>query len=361
MRGILGAILVFVLGAILTLVLERVVKDAREWVWRLMYTGVVVCPLLIAVLSDPCYKYLSGFRQHSVASTLIVVVASGVVFGAVWVFGVIGFPSSKSYLEAHPKTRTELSRQPAFNIDRPGQAEVERPTPHLQAELVIDSVTDKATPFHVRITNIGDLDITDVKINQNATVVRSTGPPSPMLPLIKILPKRGHVSMQGIDPGGLAKVRQFYATLTFKCLINGEVNDFLASYRFVLPEGALTPQQVLDPRDFIETTGHELTAEVLRDEANTSISDVFATRPVGTISFWTTEKNKNGEANYIKISNDTRTLCYDPVAHKIWLSSKPVSEALMMSFEPKDRHYIAFVWDELGPKLVSVDGKSKTR
>jgi len=243
----------------------------------------------------------------------------------------------------------------------PNQAEKEQPTPHLQAELVIDSVTDKAIPFHVRITNIGDLDITDVKINQNATVVRSTGSPSPMLPLIKVLPKRGHVSMQGIDPGGLAKVRQFYATLTFKCLINGEVNDFLASYRFVLPEGALTPQQVLDPRDFIETTGHELTAEVLRDEANTSISDVFATRPVGTISFWTTEKNKTGEANYIKISNDTRTLCYDPVAHKIWLSSKPVSEALMMSFEPKDRHYIAFVWDELGPKLVSVDGKSKTR
>jgi len=171
-----------------------------------------------------------------------------------------------------------------------------------------------------------------VKINQNATVVRSTGPPSPMLPLIKMLPKRGHVSMKGIDPSGLAEIRQFYATLTFKCLRNGEVNDFLASYRFVLG-----------------------------DEANTSISDGFATRPVGTISFWTTEKNKTGEANYIKIANDTRTFCYDPVAHKIWLSSKPVSEALMMSFEPKDRHYIAFTWDESGPLFVSVDGNSKTR
>ncbi len=241
------------------------------------------------------------------------------------------------------------------------QAEIQQPTPHLQAELIINSVTDGAIPFHVRITNIGDLDITDVKINQNATVVRSTGPPSPMLPLIKMLPKRGHVSMKGIDPSGLAEIRQFYATLTFKCLRNGEVNDFLASYRFVLPEGALTPQQVIAPRDFIETTGHELTAEVLGDEANTSISDGFATRPVGTISFWTTEKNKTGEANYIKIANDTRTFCYDPVAHKIWLSSKPVSEALMMSFEPKDRHYIAFTWDESGPLFVSVDGNSKTR
>ena len=244
---------------------------------------------------------------------------------------------------------------------RPNQGEIERPTPHLQAELVIDSVKAEAIPFHVRITNIGDLDITDVNIHQNATVVRSTGPPSPMLPLSKILPKRGHVSMQGVDPGGLAKVRQVYATLTFKCSINGEVNDFLASYRFVLPEGTLAPQQVIDPRGFIETTGHVLTAEGLEGEAKTSISDGFATQPVGTIEFWTTEKIKTGEANYVRFENDTRTFVYDPVTRKIWLSSKPVNEALMMSFEPKDRHFIAFAWDESGPSLVSVDGKSTPR
>ena len=167
--------------------------------------------------------------------------------------------------------------------------------------------------------------------------------------------------MPGIDPVGLAKVRQLYATLTFKCSINGKVNDFLTSYRFVLSDGKLAPEQVIDPRGFIETTGHELTEEGLRAEAMASSSDTFATRAVGNISFWTTERNKTGEANYIKIGNDTRTFCYDPVAHKIWLSSKPVSEALMMWFEPKDRHYIAFAWDESGPKLVAVDGKSKTR
>jgi hypothetical protein len=243
----------------------------------------------------------------------------------------------------------------------PNQAEIERPTPHLQAELIIDSVKAEAIPFHLRITNIGDLDVSDLKIHQNATVVRSTGPASPMLPVTNILPKRGHVSMQGVDPGGLAKVRQFYATLTFKCSIKGEVSDFLASYRFVLPDGTLTPQQVVDPRGFIETTGHLLTAEGLQDEAKTSISDRFATQAVGTIEFWTTEKIKTGEANYIRFENDTRSFVYDPVAHKIWLSSKPVNEALMMSFEPKDRHFVAFAWDESGPSLVSIDGKSKTR
>ena len=243
----------------------------------------------------------------------------------------------------------------------PDQSEIERPTPHLQAELIIDSVKAEAIPFHIRITNIGDLGVTDLNIHQNATVVRSTGPLSPMFPLSRILPKRGHVSMQGIDPGGLAKVRQFYATLTFKCSINGKVNDFLASYRFVLPEGALTPQQVIDPRGFIETTGHVLTGEGLQDEAMTSISEGFATQPVGTIAFLTTEKNKSGQANYIRMANDTRTFFYDPVAHKIWLSSKPVNEALMMSFEPKDQHFIAFVWDESGPSKVSVDGQIKNR
>jgi hypothetical protein len=182
-----------------------------------------------------------------------------------------------------------------------------------------------------------------------------------MLPVTNMLPKGGRVSMPGVDPGGLSKIRQFYATFTFRSAINGEVNDFLASYRFILPDGALMPQQVIDPRGFIEVTGHVITTEGLLDEVNTSLSDALAMQPVGTISFWTTEKTKNGEANYIRIRNDTRTFFYDPVAHKIWLSSKPVSEALIMSFEPKDRHYIAFAWDESGPSLVSVDGKSKTR
>jgi hypothetical protein len=243
----------------------------------------------------------------------------------------------------------------------PNQTEIDQPTPHLQAELVINSVTDGAIPFHVRITNIGDLDVTDLNIHQNASVLRSTGRPSPMLPLSKVLPKRGHVSMQGVDPAGLAKLRQFYATLTYKCSIKGEVNDFLASYRFVLPAGTLTPQQVIDPRYVIETAGDVLAAEGLRDEAKTSISDWFATEPVGTVSFWATERTKTGEANYIKFENDTRAFSYDPQVRKVWLSSKPVSESLMMSFEPKDRHFIVFSWDESGPSSLFVDGKNKTR
>jgi hypothetical protein len=77
------------------------------------------------------------------------------------------------------------------------QAQIERPTPHLQADLIIDSVKAEAIPFHVRITNIGDLNVTDLNIHQSATVVRSTGPPSAMLPLSKILPKGGHISNPG--------------------------------------------------------------------------------------------------------------------------------------------------------------------
>jgi hypothetical protein len=230
------------------------------------------------------------------------------------------------------------SKSPTADSQTPS---IEPPTPHLQAELIIDSVRPDALPFHLRITNIGDLDVIDLNIDQNASVVRTAGPPGPMLPVTKILPKRGHVSMQGIDPRGLAKIRQLYATLTYKCAIKGEVKDFLASCHFTLPDGALMPQQVIDQRSFNESTGRAFTSEDLRKEITVSLSDAFAALPVGTISFFAPEKTKTGEPNYVKITNETRTLFFDPVAHQAWFSSKPVSEALVMSFEPKDRHYVA--------------------
>src|ERR1700731_4829806 len=116
MRGYVIAILVFFFGAILTLVLERVVKNAPELVWRLMYVGVFVVPVVIVVLSDPSYRYLAEFRKYAFASTLIVAVAAAIVTGTIWLFGIIGFPSSKSFL-AEAK-HDEKTAQPQSSVTR---------------------------------------------------------------------------------------------------------------------------------------------------------------------------------------------------------------------------------------------------
>jgi hypothetical protein len=120
MRGVIIPVLVFVFGTVVTVVLERVVKDAPEWIWRLMYGGAVVGPVAIALLSDPFYQYLAGLRKHPFTSTLIIAVAGGIVLAAIWLFWIVGFPSSKSYSASRALATAATSSLPPPAPHSPG-------------------------------------------------------------------------------------------------------------------------------------------------------------------------------------------------------------------------------------------------
>ncbi len=118
MRGIIVAVLLFVLGLVGPSILDRFVKDVPEYWWRLSGVGLVLISILVAVLSDPVFQWIKRSQNYPGLSVIAIGISVGLLAASVWLFLVIGFPSSKSYLEAHPKTRTEPSRQPEFNIER---------------------------------------------------------------------------------------------------------------------------------------------------------------------------------------------------------------------------------------------------
>jgi len=118
MRGIIVALLVFILALVGPSILERFVKDVSEYWWRLSGVGLVVTSIFIAILSDPIFHWLKRFQNYPRLSVVTIGLSFGLLAASVWLFLVIGFPSSKSYLEAHSKIPTEPSPQPALNIDR---------------------------------------------------------------------------------------------------------------------------------------------------------------------------------------------------------------------------------------------------
>ena len=104
MRAPILAILFAVVGMITTLILERYVSEyAPEWAWRLAYGLCIIGGLSIALLFDPICSYLSDFKEHEFASTAIVALASGIFVATIWLLLIIGFPSSKSYMDLRVK------------------------------------------------------------------------------------------------------------------------------------------------------------------------------------------------------------------------------------------------------------------
>jgi hypothetical protein len=98
MRGIISAVLVFVLALVGPSALERFVKDVPEHWWRLVGTILVTAALLIAALSDPFYQWLRQFHTYPFKSLAVVSVATGILAGAIWLFLVVGFPSSLKFV-----------------------------------------------------------------------------------------------------------------------------------------------------------------------------------------------------------------------------------------------------------------------
>ena len=92
-----------------------------------------------------------------------------------------------------------------------------------------------------------------------------------------------------------------------------------------------------------------------------TLTDALSKQPKGTITFWTSERQPNGSPNYVTIGSARFSFSYDPIARTCSFLNKATGQGLLMSFEPKDRHFIAFTWDEAGPLLLFVDGKNTGR
>jgi hypothetical protein len=121
MRGIILAVLVCVVGTLATLILERLMTNAQEWIWRLAYSIVALGALLILLLTDPTFGWLRDFRNHPFVSTAAVAISAGLLCAVVWCFWIIGFPTSKGFLSnRRVSAEPEPKKQPFVISYLPG-------------------------------------------------------------------------------------------------------------------------------------------------------------------------------------------------------------------------------------------------
>jgi len=242
-------------------------------------------------------------------------------------------------------------------------AQVEPDRQHIQPQLVIDSVkAGIITNYHLSVENIGNVSIRDVSVSFSSSPVRSLGMANMMLPVTATLPPRGgRVSVPGADPVELSKRRAIFAIFTFRAKANDAMASFVSSNYFVL-SGPLT-QRSIDPQTFYEITGDisQSLGAVLNESMLFSFSDALARLPHGTIEFQAIERNPDGSPNHIAFITGRLSIVYNPVERLAVFIPLVKGQILKLRFEPADRHYLAFAWDERGPQLVSVDGKFATR
>lgn len=123
----------------------------------------------------------------------------------------------------------------------------------------------------------------------------------------------------------------------------------------------ITPKSVATVIPRAPTTSAAPETQRSRDDMMRTITEALSKQPKGTVSFWASEKQPNGSPNYVTLTSDRFSLSYDPIARTASFVIKATGDGLTLSFEPKQRHYLAIRWDEEGPNMLFVDGLEKIR
>lgn len=96
---------------------------APDWVWRLGAFLCVVVGVFIVALSNPFFDRLHSPRDYPISSTVIISVATAVIFGSVWWLYWMGFngpstanPSAAPPVDETPEMRPDIVRtKPMFS------------------------------------------------------------------------------------------------------------------------------------------------------------------------------------------------------------------------------------------------------
>lgn len=110
MRLIIIAVLVGIFGPIATLILERHLTSAPEWIWRVAYVSCIFAGVSIAILSEPIYSRLKNPQTSPVFTTVIVSILAAIIFGGIWWFFIAQQRTEsivKEDIAVEPKSKSE--------------------------------------------------------------------------------------------------------------------------------------------------------------------------------------------------------------------------------------------------------------
>jgi len=219
------------------------------------------------------------------------------LFVIIWVFvGVLGFV-------VWPKENTVIGDKDGA-VTKVGQlAGTETIRPHLQTQLVLDSVLGADIDFHIEVENISELQVNGLRAEMKTPEMTSIDVSSPLPP---ILPPGGRLSISGNPTSGLKKHGVLFLDLNYESNVDGRMNKFVSNYSFLVRPIDMKPQTIL-PATWQEGAGEILGPE--QEVMEVSLRTLAGS--AGTMLIALPLKRLDGSPNILIMRNNKKSFAFD--------------------------------------------------
>lgn len=223
-------------------------------------------------------------------------------------------------------------------------------SPHVQALLIIDSVTSQSVCYHFHLENIGKILVRDIRLsfsNERVTDVEN------MIPIERTLPAGGKMEVSG-PPLALLPYKDSRVVAVISYSAEGSTDRFASTYRFLAnpnEEKTIAPEGWLEQRGIARGLSG---ADVL---AKTESSQ-------GTLFMVVPESRPDGKPNVVILRDSRKYLRFDPVSHTADYNLLLNSGRLLsfkLPFKDRRGHVIGFTWDYKKGGLLDVDGVTEDK
>lgn len=223
-------------------------------------------------------------------------------------------------------------------------------SPHVQALLIIDSVTSQAVCYHFHLENIGKILVRDIHFsfsNERVADVEN------MVPVERTLPVGGKMEVSGPPLAFLPyKYSRVVATISYS--VEGSTDRFASTYNFVANPNK---EKTIAPEGWTEQSGITEGPSMAGVLARTGASQ-------GTLFMVIPELRPDGKPNVVIFRDARKYLRFDPVSHTVDYnlllnSGRPLT--FQLPFKDYKLHIIDFTWDYKKGGRLAVDGVAQDK
>jgi hypothetical protein len=233
----------------------------------------------------------------------------------------------------------------AYEAEHKAQIEAQS---YLVMSLVIDGVDENFVQFHFLLKNRGGPQ--QIKISHFMYKTSTNTAWDGVLEPVRTITPDGELTANGAAfkteiPGKLSG-RASYT-------IDGSEETKTVEYGFPVRLMDVQPEKILEPSSREEIPGETLVP-------TRAVLDGLK-QPIGSMTFWFSERLPDGSPNYLKISPDpNRAIAFDPTSRRVYLTM-PSNGKLFHLDRPllegkQGMHFVAATWDSAGNVHLYVDG-----
>lgn len=222
--------------------------------------------------------------------------------------------------------------------------------PHIQAQMLIDSVTKDRLMFHLVLENIGHVTAHNIRASiatANSTEFEQTPPTE------RLLPPNGRISLVPAPLFKFGPYGSVFVRLEYTADRLGSSEPLSSGYRFFFSAEEMKSAHPLNPEGWTEAEGTVQTQGLIYGLLSSKSATVFMVIP---------EIVNANNFNLVQFSDSSKRFLFDPlfrrVSFRFTLQNGRTIELLQpLPRNPKALHIVTLVWDATRGSALRVDGR----